>query len=117
MYLVESAAPFSRSDADITAHVGYAGGFAEGPGGLVRHQPAALSTSIILVRVQLITDFFGQVCYHGGPRGTLYSDMGHGEATEVMLDRSFAFTVASTLVLRAKNKFSMASSCLNRMFA
>ena len=47
MYLVESAAPFSRSGADITAHVGYAGGFAEGPGGLVRHQPAALSAVII----------------------------------------------------------------------
>ena len=60
MYLAESAAPFSRSGTEITAHVGYAGGWAAGPGGLV--------------------------CYHGGPPGSLYSDMGHGEATEVLLD-------------------------------
>lgn len=62
MYLVESDAdgPFQREGVTITSHVGYAGGYATGTGGLV--------------------------CYHSNMRGTLYSDMGHGEAVEVLLD-------------------------------
>jgi methionine-R-sulfoxide reductase len=62
MYLVESdpSGPFRRDGVTITAHVGYAGGYATGTNGLV--------------------------CYHSNMRGTLYSDMGHGEATEVLLD-------------------------------
>eukprot|EP01043_Picozoa_sp_COSAG02_P048725 COSAG02_NODE_4817_length_4938_cov_1.919248_1_plen_396_part_00 len=62
MYLVESDpdGPFRRDGVTITAHVGYAGGYATGTNGLV--------------------------CYHSNMRGTLYSDMGHGEATEVLLD-------------------------------
>jgi len=89
MYLVESAAPFSRSGADITAHVGYAGGFAEGPGGLV--------------------------CYHGGPRGTLYSDMGHGEATEVMLDSDQATAQFEKLVEKYFEEFRKVGSTWSRL--
>ena len=63
MYLVETdpAGPFARTDVDITAHVGYAGGYSAGPTGLV--------------------------CYHNNARPqSLYSDYNHGEATEVVLD-------------------------------
>jgi methionine-R-sulfoxide reductase len=62
MFVVESDpdGPFRRSGVTITSHVGYAGGYATGTGGLV--------------------------CYHSNMPGTLYSDMGHGEATEVLLD-------------------------------
>jgi peptide methionine sulfoxide reductase MsrB len=61
MFLVESDldGPFARSDVTITSHVGYAGGWATGTDGLV--------------------------CYHSDRAGTLYSDLGHGEAVEVRL--------------------------------
>eukprot|EP01047_Picozoa_sp_COSAG01_P024336 COSAG01_NODE_1502_length_10101_cov_6.907119_4_plen_218_part_00 len=60
MYVAESKPPFSRSGVQITSHIGYGGGPAPGPGGLV--------------------------CYHGGPRGTLYEDLHFAESTEVVLD-------------------------------
>jgi len=61
MVTVEQARPFSRRDAQITSLVGYAGGLFTSPEGLV--------------------------CYHGGPSGSLYEDLGHGEAVQVQLDR------------------------------
>ena len=50
-----------RDDQDITSLVGYAGGLYTSPEGLV--------------------------CYHGGPSGSLYEDLGHAEAVQVQLDR------------------------------
>ena len=44
----------------VTARVGYAGGTGSGP--------------------------HGQVCYHGGPAGTMYGEMDYAEAVQVMLD-------------------------------
>ena len=53
MFMVESKPPFSRKGAYITSHVGYGGGPKPGAGGLV--------------------------CYHGGPRHTLYEDLHFAE--------------------------------------
>lgn len=59
-YQVERAPPFSRTLARITSLVGYAGS---------KH-----------------TSPTGQVCYHGGPSGSLYEDLGHAEVVQVQLD-------------------------------
>jgi hypothetical protein len=84
MYLVESdpAGAFRRGDADITAHVGYAGGFGTGPTGLV--------------------------CYHnrGNPQ-SLYSDYNHGEATEVILDAQDAHAQFNALLEKYFEEFQM----------
>ena len=53
-----------RTDAQVTASVGYSGGNSSGPGGLV--------------------------CYHGGPAGSLYEDMGYAEAVSLVLDPAHA---------------------------
>jgi len=60
MYLVELGPSFGRGVENVTARVGYAGGFGAGP--------------------------HGQVCYHNGPAGTLYGDMYYAEAAQVTLD-------------------------------
>jgi peptide methionine sulfoxide reductase MsrA len=62
MFMVERAefSPPRREDSKITSLVGYAGG--------------------------LYTSEDGLVCYHGGPRGSLYSDNGHAEVVQVQLD-------------------------------
>ena len=60
MVTAEQAPPFSRNFAQVTALVGYAGG--------------------------LFTSEDGLVCYHGGPSGSLYEDLGHAEAVQVELD-------------------------------
>ena len=51
---------FSRAT-NLSLQVGYAGGLFTSPEGLV--------------------------CYHGGPTGSLYEDLGHAEAVQVQLDR------------------------------
>lgn len=61
MYLLELEPPFSRKGTEATARVGYGGGNNQ-------------------------TGPYGLVCYHGGPAGTMYGDMGYAEAVEVLLD-------------------------------
>ena len=64
MYMAETepTGPFARTDDQVTAKVGYAGGFGQGPG--------------------------GRVCYHSRRNlpGCDYNILGHAETTQVLLD-------------------------------
>ena len=71
MFLIESE-QFDRSDIEITSHVGYGGGPAAGPDGLV--------------------------CYHNSQGASLYSDYFFAESTEVVLDGDSATDQFSALL-------------------
>lgn len=44
----------------------------------------------------------GMVCYHGGPSGTMYGNMGYAEATEVQLEGDSEKTMAQFDALASK---------------
>jgi len=86
LYLAERAPPFNRGVGNITARVGYAGGFGTGQN--------------------------GQVCYHGGPAGTMYGDLHYAEAAQVTLDADAA-TAALQFEALARKYFTESFQLIN----
>lgn len=80
---------FKRQDAQVTASVGYTGGNSTGPGGLV--------------------------CYHGGPPGSLYEDLGYAEAVGVVLDEDKATTQMKALMNKYFGEFRKTAQGMQRL--
>ena len=89
MVTAEQAPPFSRNFAQVTALVGYAGG--------------------------LFTSEEGLVCYHGGPSGSLYEDLGHAEAVQVELDPGHQRAQFASLLDKYFESFRSTSDGMQRL--
>jgi peptide methionine sulfoxide reductase MsrA len=79
---------FSRAT-NLSLQVGYAGGLFTSPEGLV--------------------------CYHGGPTGSLYEDLGHAEAVQVQLDRGQERVQFVALLDQYFRSFHRTSSGMQRL--
>lgn len=89
MVTVEQGAAFRRDDEQITSLVGYAGGLYTSPEGLV--------------------------CYHGGPSGSLYEDLGHAEAVQVQLDHGRERAQFTALLDQYFRSFESTSGGMERL--
>jgi peptide methionine sulfoxide reductase MsrA len=90
MVTVEQGPAFGhRDDEHITSLVGYAGGLYTSPEGLV--------------------------CYHGGPSGSLYEDLGHAEAVQVQLDRGQERAQFTALLEQYFRSFRRTGSGMQRL--
>jgi peptide methionine sulfoxide reductase MsrA len=90
MVTVEQGSAFRhRDDEHITSLVGYAGGLYTSPEGLV--------------------------CYHGGPSGSLYEDLGHAEAVQVELDRGQERAQFAALLEQYFRSFRRTDSGMQRL--